>query len=553
MGITVRQAMQMGGLAHSKVIAGEGGLDRIIDSITVMEVPDVVRWLDGNVLLLSSLYPIKDDEEAIRSLVPQLAETGNSALAIKTQAYVEQIPEAIIEAGNWLNFPIIEIPNHIAYLDIMTPLMEHILQRQDQGSKRLEDFYQWIKELALGGKGIAALTDAIEQMTGNAITVGSELSSLELFKGVEAAPLTRIQHKELRAAKRPVRMQRLLNKEETSCIVAPLLWNEEVWGDITCWQTTREFVEQDFHVMDRAMMLIALEFHKEITKQELEQSLRNLFLTDLLLSRQLNTKEVLEKGSMFGWDFSKSYQVVCIRAEYQKDRNMDAERNSARHAEGRRRLFYKVSSLFRYDSRQAIVTEVRDFIVLLLPREIEGEQLKLPYPKDPLKGTILSQMERIREQLLDLVPDECLLQIGIGRFYHGLAGIHKGYEEASQAIQLGKARSAQSPVHFEDLGIYRLLTSVQDLEELRSLQSETIGRLADYDSINESDLVNTLKQYFECNGSVSDTAKKLFVHVNTIKYRLQKIEQITGCNVQDVEQQFLLFMGLKIDGMLKVD
>ncbi len=544
--------MQFGGLASCKVVAGDRGLDNQIESITVMEVPDVVRWLNGNVLLLSSLYPIKDDEEAIRSLVPQLAAAGNSALAIKTQTYVDKIPVTIIDAGNRLNFPIIEIPSDMAYLEIMTPLMEPILKRVDTGKSRLEDFYQWIKELALGGKGIPALTEAIEQMTGNLITVGSELSSLELFQGMDVIPLTRAQHSDLKAAKRPIRMQRVLNHKQTSCIVAPLLLNEEVWGDITCWQTTREFMEQDFQVLDRAMMLIALEFLKAITKHDLEQALKDHFLTDILLSRRLDITEVIEKAKMFGWDFSQSYQVVCIRIDEKNYREEAQAPDEEKNSERNRRILYKLNSIFRFDSQQAIVTLVNDLIVILFSREIKSGMPLLPYMKDPLKDNILHRMDHVRDDLI-AAYDDALISIGIGRFYVGLDGMHRGYEEATKAIQYGKPWGQNGAVHFEDLGIYRVLHAVQDHTELKSLQAETIGKLAAYDSIHESELLFTLKQYFENNGSVSETAKKLFVHVNTIKYRLQKIEQITACSVHNAEQQLLLHIGLKIHGMLEVE
>lgn len=194
MGVSVKDAMQIGGLVKCKVVAGEKGLHKTIDYITVMEVPDVIRWLKGNDLLLTSLYPIKDDEEAIGQLVQQLHAVGSSALAIKTERYVKQIPAAIIEAGNRLDFPIIEIDDEVSYLDIMTPLMERSLNQPDLGKEQLEKSFQWITELAMGGKGIPALVEAVQQMTENIITVGSEMPNLEgISSGSHVAPLTRSQ------------------------------------------------------------------------------------------------------------------------------------------------------------------------------------------------------------------------------------------------------------------------------------------------------------------------------------------------------------------------
>ncbi len=93
---------------------GENGLDRVIDHVTVMGVPDVIQWLKGNDLLLTSLYPIKENQKAIQSLVVQLNDVNSSALAIKTQRYVSEIPPSIIEAGNRCRLPIIDIRNELS-------------------------------------------------------------------------------------------------------------------------------------------------------------------------------------------------------------------------------------------------------------------------------------------------------------------------------------------------------------------------------------------------------------------------------------------------------
>ncbi|WP_028552707.1 PucR family transcriptional regulator [Paenibacillus sp. UNC451MF] len=540
MGVTVSEALQFGGLASCKVVAGESGLVRTIESITVMEVPDVIQWLNGKVLLLTSLYSIKDDEEAIRMLVPQLAAAGSTALAIKTQTYMSEIPLTIIEAGNRLGFPIIEIPSETAYLDIMTPLMTLILKRSDTGSEQLEAFFQWIKELALGGKGIAALIEAVEQMTGNLITVGSEISAFEWFKGMSVTPLSRVQHNELKVAKRPIRMMRMLNDTWTPCIISPLLLNDELWGDVTCWQTSREFREQDFQVMDRTMMLIAMEFLKEKTKLDLEQTYKNHFLTELLLSKRLDLSEVLEKGKMFGWDFSKSYQVVCF--------HIPTEEGAS---ERKGRLLLKLNSLFCFDTSDAIVTYVKELVVVLLPRT-DVNNFEFPYATDPDKEAIRNKMDKIRHELSKEVDDD-LIQVGIGRFYKGLEGIHKGYSEAVKALKLGTPWTNLSSVHFEDLGVYRVLNSVQDQAELAAFHSETIGKLKTYDTVHEAELLTTLKHFFENDASTTDTAKNLFVHINTIKYRLNKIEQVTGYSVHNAEQRLLLHLGLKIHFMLEAE
>ncbi|MCR8635138.1 PucR family transcriptional regulator [Paenibacillus radicis (ex Xue et al. 2023)] len=552
MGVSVKEAMQIGGLVQCKVVAGEKGLHRTIDYITVMEVPDVIRWLKGNDLLLTSLYPIKDDPEAIGHLVQQLHDVGSSALAIKTERYVKEIPEVIIEAGNRLGFPIIEIEDEVSYLDIMTPLMELRLNKSDLGKEQLEKFFQWITELAMGGKGIPSLVEAVQQMTENIITVGSEVPALEgISWGKTVAALTRAQKNELKIAKRSIRMERMLDHQSTPCIVTPLFLNDELYGDVTCWQTKREFVERDFLVLDRTVLLMALEFLKVITRADVEQTFKDDFLSEVLTGNVADKAEVIEKGKMFNWNLSKDYQVFAIAYSSSPQPVVKRENEALWFQERKRKLLLKVNDIFRFDAQKAIITVRKELIVVLYHREPAVGAGTLPYTNDPHNSSIMDLAESARRQLSQEF-DELSFTVGVGRFYQGLEGIHQGYKEAVKAIQLGKPISGKTGcVHYEDLGIFRVLGQVNDWKEMEDIYSETIGKLVEYDWSSNASLVVTLREYFANNCSLAETAEKLFVHVNTMKYRLQKIEQLTGCSVHDAEKRLLLHMGLKIDQILQ--
>lgn len=553
MGISVREAMEIGGLVRCKVVAGEKGLHRTIDYITVMEVPDVIRWLKGNDLLLTSLYSIKDDEEAIRNLVQQLHEVGSSALAIKTERYVKSIPQVILDAGNSLDFPIIQIDNEVSYLDIMTPLMEQRLNRSNPDKDQLEKFFQWITELAMGGKGIRALLEAAQQMTENIITVGSDIPSMEGFTwGKNISPLTRAQRNELRIAKRSIRMERMLDHDKIPCIVTPMLLNDELYGDVTCWQTKRAFIERDFLVLDRTVLLMALEFLKVITKADVEQTFKDDFLYEVLQGHVVDKIEVLEKARLFNWDLTKDYQVLVIAFARSNVHAGKPENEALWAQERKRKLLRKVNEIFRYNVHKAIITVRKEHIIVLYHRGQQEIGLQeAPAANELHNGSMMALAEYARSQLSQEFED-LLFTVGIGRFYPGIEGLHQGYKEAVKAIQLGKPISGRTGcVHYEDLGIFRILGQISDWREMEELYSETIGKLVEYDWSNNASLVPTLREYFANNCSLAETAEKLFVHVNTMKYRLQKIEQLTGCSVHDAEKRLLLHMGLKIDLILQ--
>ena len=83
MPLTLREALTMiEPLRRSRVVAGKRGLDNVVESVNVMEVPDILDWVRAGELLVTTMYPLRDDAAAIETLVPRLAEKGLAGLAI---------------------------------------------------------------------------------------------------------------------------------------------------------------------------------------------------------------------------------------------------------------------------------------------------------------------------------------------------------------------------------------------------------------------------------------------------------------------------------------
>lgn len=136
---TVGQAMNIGELTKAKVVAGKLGLDRVIKYVTVMEVPDITQWLKGGDFIITSFYAIKDSIEDQCNIIKEFDDRNCAAIAIKTNRYIKSIAEEVISIADERNFPVIEIPREVTYIDIMTPLFEAILNNQNR-TRIIEEF-----------------------------------------------------------------------------------------------------------------------------------------------------------------------------------------------------------------------------------------------------------------------------------------------------------------------------------------------------------------------------------------------------------------------------
>ena len=111
------------------------------------------------------------------------------------------------------------------------------------------------------------------------------------------------------------------------------------------------------------------------------------------------------------------------------------------------------------------------------------------------------------------------------------------------AGQFGRSGDVTS---FEELGVYRLLYQVPDPAELRSFADQVLGSLLAYDARHDADLLHTLSAYLRHRGGLQGSARELMVHVNTVSYRLQRIQEITGLDLDDSEDRLVAHVALKI-------
>ena len=105
--------------------------------------------------------------------------------------------------------------------------------------------------------------------------------------------------------------------------------------------------------------------------------------------------------------------------------------------------------------------------------------------------------------------------------------------------------------HYDDLGIYRILCEFEKEAELQGYYDDTIAKLEVYDKEHKAELVKTLNAYFDNDCSLQKAADELFIHYNTMRYRIERINEVTGLDVFNSNDRLNLQVGLKICQLLE--
>lgn len=147
----------------------------------------------------------------------------------------------------------------------------------------------------------------------------------------------------------------------------------------------------------------------------------------------------------------------------------------------------------------------------------------------------------------ELPKETC--RLAVGSRYPNIWEIHHSYREAQFVADLSNTISdnfTDRVLTFESLGIYRILSSVNNLTEVERFMKEKLGALIEYDNDHKSALVLTLARYFDCGCKYDETADRMNIHRSTLKYRLQRIRELTGYDLSDGSVRFDLHLATRI-------
>lgn len=141
--------------------------------------------------------------------------------------------------------------------------------------------------------------------------------------------------------------------------------------------------------------------------------------------------------------------------------------------------------------------------------------------------------------------------ISIGKCTKSIRCLYKSYHQAL-SIQnfMENKKDSSNMLAYSNMGIYKLLMGVEDNEILEEYYEKTIQPLIEYDQKNNSDLANVLWTYLRNDGSVKETADELFVHRNTINYKLNRVAEILDMNLSSLDTRLQLTLGFMLQDML---
>src|SRR6202521_3598414 len=156
-------------LAGAKLVAGAEGLDRTVEWVRLMETPEIQPRAGD--LMFTTGFPIKDDREAQIRLVGRIADSGGAGLIVRPLPYLRKLPPEMLTEADRLNVPLFTVGADVQFVDLMSPLLERIINAEHWRLKRSIDIHRRFTELVLDGKGVNEICRTLAELLESAVVV----------------------------------------------------------------------------------------------------------------------------------------------------------------------------------------------------------------------------------------------------------------------------------------------------------------------------------------------------------------------------------------------
>ncbi len=549
--VRLRDILKIDLLAGAEVIAGESGMESVITSVNVMEVPDIVDWVRPGELLLTTAYSLADNVEAFNTLLPLLSERGVCGMGIKVKRYINELPDSVIQTANDLAFPIIKIPQGVSYGDLMKEIFSYIIGEQTRLLEKINDFNNQIKEIMLRRGGMEQFADLIHQVVGCPTLIADQVHKSYVFRSDDPkweailghlvpAPmnytsiLTEPGLTEIRTN------YDLVDGEKVKRFSIPIFFDENLYGYIYIWDVHNCINKSDLFVIESATSLIALHIVTKLTVTQRENVHRTNFLELLLSNKPESQARAILDAEYYGFNPTLFHQCVVLRLEYDDSTASTSLRN--------RRIQETSLVLTGILSRVQSEAATR-FIWATKPN---GVYFLLEFDQNQDQAAQVMQTKRFVHLLFEVagemnVAEHCF--VGIGRTYPGYDNLGDSLQEAQQVVRILQGSQQKVKQHygfFEEMGIARIFGLPELREDLMGFADEVLEPFVTYDAEHDGKLLETVQAYFEYGANLRKISEMLFTHYNTIIYRINRIRDTLKIDLKDPETAFSIQLALKI-------
>jgi purine catabolism regulator len=518
----------------AQLAGGAEGLERRVTWASRMRARlPAFESVQGGELALLTLPQLRRLGEPLPRLLKSLHHEGVAAVAVAASS-LEALGEDSIAQSNALHLPLILLPAAAPIEEIEREVIYFVVSFRGEIERKAAEIAHRLMQFSIQGANMESISEHLARSTDKWVIVQNADQRVRL----QATP----------THKQPLNLPPMLTDESLwqqslTRVVAPILIRHETVGYLSLVSNDGDFDYLERITLGQVVPILALAFARERERSEVESRYSAEAFTDVVQGNYQQPEEMLARARLLGYDLTLPqaivvFELAAIEPDYA---------SSSPQAQWNRRVR---EELLRDWPASWIYSETRRVSALLTLNNNSA------HSED--ENAVMTRLERvqarIRQSGSNVTNNDSgmpLYSAGMGRIATNLQAIPTAYREAQQALEIGQKLFGEGKLHsFAQLGIYRLLFHLNGQSELREFYQETLGPLLAADTRGDGAFLETLECFFRCNGNLSETARAMHFHRNSLLYRLGRIEEILGRSLEDSELRLSLQIALKIRHLL---
>ncbi|HDR4463832.1 TPA: PucR family transcriptional regulator ligand-binding domain-containing protein [Bacillus cereus] len=527
---------------QAKLIAGHKGVEQEVYTVNMMDAPDIIHFLKKNELLVTSAYHFKDDMYALRELIIQMKKQGCTALGIKTKRFLQEIPEEIISLADEIYFPIIELPFDIGLGDLVNQTLSYILDMRTNELHQAMQIHQQFSNHIISGKGINMILENLSSLIQlPVVLLDYHLRPISEHNNTKAS-IQNLKKFFINGRKLPLSTIEivtfsLLTKTRDTVSIFPIYTQNNQYSYLVIDGFISPLNRSMVLAVEQAANVLAFELIKEHSLRQYSRRIQDEFFTNVINSVFSTQDEIINLGKEFNLSFDQKY--ICIIGKIDiKEFTM-----SFMEYQEEKDLIYDLieEELNSYTANVHLFIK-DDMYVLLVNCDVIWRQTE--------KERMISLLKNIQVKIYTYFQKS--ISFGIANSSEQLLHISHSFKEATDAFYYGEMSGSKEFIEIYQAKEISAILRMIPQEQLKKFYESTLHSLANENEKDHAVLLHTLSVYLETHCAISETAKRLFLHRNTVIYRLEKCEEILGRNIKDPNETLQLRIAFRIKPLIHV-
>ncbi|QQK77234.1 PucR family transcriptional regulator ligand-binding domain-containing protein [Salicibibacter cibarius] len=535
-------------LKNSTVMAGHRGLTRGVQTVNISDTPDAIDHLNEHELLLTTGYAFKGEPEALCRLIEKMNDRNCSGIIVKLERYLYTLPEKAKIVADSLSLPVIHLPLEYKLGELSQKILNLLNDARAEQLYYAMDLHQKFSDMMIQGYTLQSLIKQVSYYIKRPLMLTNHRGEIKcLSQPYASSEEVRLDKRKQTTITNTIKQDLLLARKGGTFFI-----EENNIGSITTFPIQTKRLQPNMLVIldavtlayplsetaiEQAANVISFTILKEEAIEENLQIIKNNFFTDLIEKRIDTDSEIESRCAYYGLRQDAYYLMILSEANGENIANWSL-RKEKEIAEIHQLIFENMEDALLSHAFNGVLFSQESYVATVLQF-------------DTFNDDVLANVKTFLQHIQTNVFEQGInLSFGISNYVQNLQALPNAYHEASEALQSGYINETGPFIHIYKVRELMELLQMIPVKNLYEFYRHTLKALAKADTKEVNELTKTTRVYLDTQCEISETSRKLFVHRNTVKYRIEKIESMLGCSLRDPSDSLRIRTALLVGGLL---